>query len=99
MRKGVKEFTFYNIIEKTKKNKNKIVALLNSDNSKVSTYKYDLTLSTIYECIFRIKEKVDKDIIHVIFLQPTFCGKCGNYIENQTTVYNNPNYSCDGDCF
>jgi hypothetical protein len=79
----IKEFAFYNLIKKTRNNKNKIIFLINN------------TLYSPYHCRPLLEENIYLFWIHENENSPqfqnTFCTKCGNYV----ILYQiNPNIIC-----
>lgn len=77
----IKEYAFYNIIVKTKKNKNKIISLINTTSwSPISQFNIPLSNKDWFFWL-------DKDNSTYQF-QCHFCIKCGDYETSQTNGMN-----------
>jgi hypothetical protein len=86
----IKEYTFYNIRDKAKKRKDKLLSLIN--DTLYSPIKMRLSLS---EWVFWIEEENNKGVQ----FQNNFCVKCGNYIYLDSDIASNKNISISCRCY
>jgi hypothetical protein len=77
----IKEYSFYNIIEEAKKNKEKVCrVILSAEYSRANRFNHDPTYSDNDENWCFGYAHLDSSCVESIQLQATNCSICGNYI-------------------
>jgi hypothetical protein len=83
----IKNYVFYNIIEETKKRKNKIISLFNSNNIYYSnTEKPDCYPDCPYPIISLICNTINNKYDKKWYFFLTYCKTCGKYVRMERLI-------------
>jgi hypothetical protein len=88
----IKNYVFYNIIDETKKGKNKIISLFNNNNIYYSKNETLINPDFPYPILYMNNKKTDIQLYFML----TYCETCGKYIRLEHLItYINNNLHCE----